>query len=126
MQILIKTMLVVAGIIHLLPFPGVLGVANLERLYGLSFDEPNLLIMMRHRAVLFGLLGILMIAASMRAELASVAIAGGLVSAAAFIGLAWSVSGYNAALGRIVIADCVAVACLLIAAVCRYVADQPS
>ena len=57
MNILIKAMLVIVGIIHLLPLVGMLGGERLSALYGLRFDELNLLILMRHRAVLFGLLG---------------------------------------------------------------------
>jgi hypothetical protein len=126
MHIVVKAMLIVAGVIHILPLPGLIGAPHLERLYGITFAGPNLLIMMRHRAILFGLLGAFMICAVFRAELVSVAIAGGLISAAAFIWLAWSVGGYNAAISRIVIADCVAVTCLLIAAACHFLAGQKS
>jgi hypothetical protein len=124
MHIVIKAMLIVAGVIHILPLPGLIGATHLERLYGITFSEPNLLVMMRHRAILFGLLGAFMIYAAFRAELVSVAIAAGFISAAAFIWLAWSVGGYNAAISRIVIADCIAVGCLLIAAVGHFVAGQ--
>ncbi len=58
MRYLIAAMLVVVGLIHLLPLSGVLGGERLAALYGLSFSEPNLAILMRHRAVLFGLLGL--------------------------------------------------------------------
>ncbi len=124
MQFIVKAMLIIAGGIHILPLQGVIGATHLERLYGLTFNEPNILIMMRHRAILFGLLGGFMIYAAFRAELVSIAIASGLVSAAAFIGLAWSVGGSNAAIERIVIADCVAVACLIVAAVCQALVSQ--
>jgi hypothetical protein len=124
MLFLIKTMLIVAGVIHVLPLPGVISATHLERLYGLTFNEPNLLIMMRHRAVLFGLLGVLMIYTAFRGEFVSIAIIGGLVSAAAFIWLAWSTGGYNAAIARIVFADWIAVACLAVAAVCHALSNQ--
>lgn len=50
MRYLVSTMLVVVAVIHLLPLSGVLGPARLNALYGISFDEPNLEILMRHRA----------------------------------------------------------------------------
>jgi hypothetical protein len=126
MHIVIKAMLVVAGVIHILPLPGLINATHLERLYGIAFNEHNLLIMMRHRAILFGLLGAFMIYAAFRAELVSIAIICGLVSAAAFVWLAWSVGGYNAAIARIVIADWIAVACLAVAAVCHILLSQKS
>ncbi len=58
MRYLVSAMLVVVGVIHLLPLSGVLGSERLAALYGLSFNDPDLAILMRHRAVLFGLLGL--------------------------------------------------------------------
>lgn len=109
-------LLVAVGIIHLLPAVGVLGQAQLARLYGLMIDDPDLLVLMRHRAVMFGLLGLLLFAAAWRPELRVPAYVAGLVSAASFVGIAWSVGGYNALIGRVVMADIIAVACLLGAA----------
>ena len=55
MRYLVSAMLTVVAVINLLPLSGVLGTDRLHALYGVSFDEPNLAILMRHRAVLFGL-----------------------------------------------------------------------
>ena len=101
MKHLVSTMLVIAGIIHLLPLTGVLGADRLAALYGIAFDEPNLAILMRHRAVLFGLLGGFLILAAFRPALQALAPAGGLVSAASFLWLAWTAGGYNAQVGRV-------------------------
>ena len=57
MKHIVSVMLVVVGLTHLLPLSGVLGAASLANLYGLQFNEANLEILMRYRAVLFGLLG---------------------------------------------------------------------
>ena len=64
MRYLASAMLIIVGIFHLLPLSGVLGVERLASLYGLPFGEPNLAILMRHRAVLFGLLGLFLIFAT--------------------------------------------------------------
>ena len=124
MQIVTKIMLVIAAIIHLLPVPGVLGASYLDRLYGLSFGEPNLLILMRHRAVLFGLLGLFLLYSVFRSELIPVAIVGGLLSAASFVAIAWSVGGANAQVSRVVTVDLVAVGCLMVAAVVHFIGRQ--
>ena len=113
MSKLIAFLLLVAGTIHLLPVVGVLGGERLNALYGLALDEPNLQILMRHRAVLFGLLGALLVAAAFVPTLRSAAMLAGLVSVLAFLLLAWSAPLYNEALRRVVVADWIALACLI-------------
>ena len=113
---LISLMLVIAGIIHVLPLAGVAGSERLAALYGLDFSDPNLAILMRHRAVLFGLLGFFLIYAAFRPSQQPMAFVAGLISTAAFLGLAWSTGGYNPLLARVVTADVVAVVCLAIGA----------
>jgi hypothetical protein len=120
---IVSGLLVVAGIIHLLPLSGVLGAERLAALYGLSFAEPNLLLLMRSRALLFGLLGGFMLYAAWRPALQPLALFGGLVSVLGFLLLAWSGPGYNEALRRVVIADWVALACLALAAL-LYLLDR--
>jgi hypothetical protein len=75
---------------------------------------------MRHRAVLFGLLGAFLVYAAFRPELQAIALVAGFVSVVSFLAIAWSVGGYNAAIGRVVTADLVALACLIIAAVALW------
>lgn len=113
MNRLIAVLLLVAGIIHLLPLAGVLGGERLNALYGLALDEPNPQILMRHRAVLFGLLGALLVAAAFVPGLRTLALLGGLISVVSFLLLTWHAPLYNEAFRRVVVADWVALACLL-------------
>jgi len=122
MNLLVSAMLVVIAIIHLMPLAGVLGGERLAALYGLSFDEPNLAILMRHRAVLFGMLGVLFLGAAVRPTLQPLAFVVAFVSIVSFLWLAWSTGGYNARVGRVVTADVVALVCLAIAIVARMYA----
>lgn len=115
LQKVVSALLIIAGIIHLLPLSGVLGAERLAQLYGLAFEEPNLLLLMRSRAVLFGLLGAFLVYAAFRPALQPLALIGGLVSVLSFLLLAWSSPTYNKALRRVVIADWLALVCLLIA-----------
>lgn len=116
MKIFISGMLLIAGVIHLLPLSGVLGAERLAALYGMSFTDPNLAILMRHRAVLFGLLGLYLVCAAFIPAMQIAALVAGLVSVVSFLLLAWMVGGYSAHIGRIVTADYAALACLLAAA----------
>jgi hypothetical protein len=111
---LIAAMLFVVGVIHLLPLSGALGAERLAVLYGLSFEEANLAILMRHRAVLFGLLGLFFIYAAFRPALQVLAFVAGFVSVVSFLALAYSVGGYNAEVSRVVVVDWVALVCLFV------------
>jgi hypothetical protein len=56
---LIRFAFFVAGLIHLLPLAGLLGRPLLERAYGIQLGEgQDLVILMQHRALLFGLLAV--------------------------------------------------------------------
>ncbi len=114
MAYLVSAMLVIVAIIHLLPVSGVLGGERLMTLYGLSVTGPDLEILLRHRAVLFGLLGLFFLAAAFKPALQGMAFAGGFVSVLSFLYLATSVSGYNAQIGRVFTADLVALVCLVV------------
>lgn len=120
MRYLISSMLVIVGIIHLLPVSGALGTERLVALYGLSFDEPNLAILMRHRAVLFGLLGAFLVVAAFKPEYQGAALVAGFASVLSFLYLAWSVGSYNAQIGRVFIADVVALVCLVVGAAAHF------
>jgi len=100
--------LLIAGVIHLLPFPGVLGTGNLARLYGITVSDPNTAILLQHRALLFGILGALMLVAIPVPSLRIVALSVGFVSAARFIVVAVWVGNYNAEINRVVVADVIA------------------
>ncbi|WP_440224213.1 hypothetical protein ACQQ2N_03100 [Dokdonella sp. MW10] len=114
MKHVVTVMFVIVAVIHLLPLSGVLGSERLASLYGLAFDEPNLEILMRHRAVLFGLLGAFLLVAAFRPAFQVLAFVAGFVSVVTFLWLAWSVGGANAQIARVVTADAVALACLLV------------
>lgn len=114
MKHLITACLMLVGVIHLLPLAGVLGAERLASLYGLPFNEANITILMRHRAVLFGLLGAFFLWAAFVPDLQAMAFIAGYVSVVSFLWLAWSQGGHNAAIQRVVIADGVALICLVI------------
>jgi len=117
MQTLATVLIVVVGLVNLLPVSGALSADRLEALYGLRLDEPNLLILMRHRAVLFGIVGGILIASALHVPLRPVGFAVGLVSMLSFVAVALLIGGYNAELRRVVVVDVVASVALVAAAV---------
>lgn len=115
MQRLIFAMLIIAALIHFIPVTGVLGAGHLARLYGVQLHDPNSLILMQHRAVMLGLIGLLLAAAAFIPAYRPLAYVGGLVSVIAFVLVACAHGGYNALLERVVMADVIAAGCLLLA-----------
>ncbi len=121
---MIQVALIVAGLIHFLPVTGVIGAERLTAMYAIPFDDPNLLILMRHRAVMLGLLGGLVLYSVFRPGMQGTGIVIGTVSLASIVGLAWSIGGYNQSLSRVVMADSIAVFCFLVAAALRAIGPR--
>jgi hypothetical protein len=111
--------LVIAGIINLLPTIGVAGASWLRSLYGFEIANPDLEILLRHRAVLFGLVGVLLLAAALRPGLRNVAMLVAGASMASFIVIAVLVGGYGPAITKIVIADIIGLLALVPVALAR-------
>ena len=127
MKILIAVMLGIVGVIHLLPLAGVLGAERLSALYGMAFTEPNLVILMRHRAVLFGLLGGYLLYAAFQTAQQRLALLAAWISVASFLYIASAAGGYSAAIARVVWADVMAAVCLVIATIAIFaVAKAPN
>ena len=117
-------MLSVVAIIHLLPLSGALGPHQLQSLYGLSFADPTLCILMRHRATLFGLLGAFLLFAAFRPELQTLAFIGGFVSVLSFLFLALKTGAHNVELRRVFTADIVALVCLVVGIGARLYSER--
>jgi hypothetical protein len=117
---LVSAMLLVVAVIHLIPLQGVLGSERLVSLYGpLPFEDSNLAILMRHRAVLLGALGLLLVLAAFQPAIQTVAFAAAFISVVSYMWLAWLIGGHNAQLARVFAADVVALVCLFIGAAAR-------
>lgn len=117
MNSLVSSMLLVLAFIHLLPLVGVLGSEALSRLYGLRFDEPNLSILMRNRAVLFGLLGAFLAYSAFQPSLYTIGLIAAFVSMASFVLLSVLEGGYNSHIRTVFWVDVAGLACVAIGGV---------
>ena len=115
MRFVVPAALLLVAIIHALPLMGVVSGSRVAALYGVTVQDPNLEILLRHRAVLFGLLAAFLAYAAFNRHLHSLALVGGAVSVLAFLALALSVGGYNASLATVVKADVLAAVLLAVA-----------
>ncbi len=112
--------LIVVGLINFLPLVGVYSTQRLESSYGIALASNDLIILMRHRALLFGVLGgfILYSAFVPMHQAAAMVMAG--VSMVGFAILVHSVGGFNESVNRVLIADYVGLLFLATAGFLKY------
>lgn len=115
MKIIVSSILFIVSVIHLLPVVGVLGTESLTKLYGVSISDSNTEILLRHRAVLFSIIGLFLLLSVFKTEYQLIAICIGLISVASFLLLTWSIEGLNSEISRVVKVDWVALALLIVA-----------
>ncbi len=120
---LITGLMLVVAVIHLLPISGFFGVERLASLYEIEITDGNLEILMRHRAILFGLLGGFLAYAAFTPVLQPIAFLAAFVSVPSFFFLSFSVAEFNDAIRKVVIADIVASVSLL-GAIVLYVVKR--
>ena len=115
MRTIVTLLLVLAALVNLVPVVGVLSTSRLEGLYGVVVQDPNLAILLRHRAMLFAIVGALLALAAFHPPLRALAIAAGLLSMLSFVAIAGLVGEYNPLLRRVALVD-VAASVVLVAA----------
>jgi hypothetical protein len=117
MKLIVPAVLWLVALLHALPLAGVLGAGRLSALYGIDVGDPNLALLMRHRAVLFGLLAALLALAACRPALHGLGLVAGLVSVGAFLLLAALEGPLNEAVITVVRLDVAALILLLAAGI---------
>lgn len=106
--------LLLAGVVHLLPLSGALGTETLHALYGIDAAEPNLQLLLRHRAILFGLLGAVLLAGAVHSPLRPAAFSIGLGSVLSFVALAALSKGLSPQLAKVVVVDLIVAVALVV------------
>ena len=115
-----SALLVLAGLVNLAPVIGVISAARVESLYGVTLaGRPDLEILLRHRAVLFGLLGAAMLYGAFDRDWFWPALGFGLVSMIAYAVLSAMIGGYGSQLKLVLTMDVIGVAFALAAAGAR-------
>lgn len=112
-EIVTKIGLSIAGLINLLPVMGFMSNTRLTALYGIEVEAADLSLLLRHRAVMLGVIGSLLIVCAWRKNLRVAATTSAMVSMLSYIALAFSVGVVNEQLLRVVWVDIGAVVVLL-------------
>ncbi|MCR9143884.1 MAG: phosphopantetheine adenylyltransferase [bacterium] len=113
--------LVIVALIHLIPVTGVLSAERLFSLYGVRPTSPDMLLLLRHRALLFALVGGVLLAGAFFPELRLTAIAMGMASMLGFLLLFALTDDPGPALRRVFYVDVFASLLLAAGAVVKYV-----
>ncbi len=113
MRYLIIILFLVPGIFNFIPVVGVISNQQLSRLYQVSSLSVDLALLLRHRALLFGIVGGYMIYAAFQESLRNHAAVMGLVSMVSFIVLVFMLKTSNPSLVRLAYIDAVLTLMLL-------------
>jgi hypothetical protein len=105
--------LFIVGIINILPIIVFFDAAQTVKLYGVPIQGESLLILMRHRGVLLGIVGIALIIAAFKPQFRILAITLALISKFAFIFLAFTSPDYTSEIRQVALIDVGAIVLLL-------------
>jgi hypothetical protein len=100
-------LLIFVGLMNFIPIIGVISAEQLTELYGVSIDSADLETLLRHRAVMLGLVGGFLLLAAFRPSLRMPAVSIGLVSMVTFVFLSYTTGDVGAEINKIAIADIV-------------------
>jgi len=112
---IIALLLIIVGLINFIPIVGIISAEQLSKLYGVKILNNNLIILLQHRALMFGIIGAFIMYSAFYPALQKFAFIAGFISMLGFIAIAWKSGGYNQELARIVTVDVIAILLLLIA-----------
>jgi hypothetical protein len=107
--------MILVGLVNIAPVIGLVSVGQLNSMYGINIGDANLQILMLHRALMFGLLGGLVLYSAFRPAWQPVTMSLAFISMAGFIAIALLTAGYNEQLAGVMAIDAVALVLLLVA-----------
>ncbi len=115
MTILGQIFLMIAALINLAPMVGIASGSRIAKMYEIDVSDPNVEILMRHRAVLFGLIGAVMVWGVFAQHMFMPAAIIGFISMLSYLVLALAAKSYNQALRKVLIADIIGIVSISIA-----------
>lgn len=117
----IPVLLFIVGVINFLPVVGVLSAEKLSQAYSIDLLDNNLVILMRHRALLFGVVGGFILYSVFVPSYQCAAMVMAAISMFGYLYLVWAVGGANESILKVAMIDGLGIACLVVAAVLKYV-----
>ena len=100
-------LLIIIGLINFLPVIGVISSARITQAYSVELVSNDLAILLRHRALLFGIIGGFIMYSAFAPQYQLVAMVMAAISMVGYLGVMWSVGGYNPSLFKVAVVDMV-------------------
>lgn len=105
MEAVFRVVLFLCGLIHLLPFALAFLPERIQSAYGVEVTGSDMMLLLRHRAVLFGIVGAVMLYSSLKRRHYALSTFVGLASMLSFILLYGFIGGINDSLKSVVWVD---------------------
>jgi hypothetical protein len=116
MENLYRLILLITGLVHILPFSFLFFTEQLQKSYGVDISDANLQLLLRHRAIFFGLIGVGLILSAVKKSFYGWAAAVGLISMVSFVWLFYQIGGINQQLRSVMLIDVFISAALFLSA----------
>ena len=116
--------LFLVGVINFIPVIGLFSASQLAAAYGIDLSTLELTVLMRHRALLFGLLGSLVFWSLFKPQLQLAAMLLSGISMVGFLVLAWPMAGLNEQVSMVFQVDVVGIICLAMAVIFLWLANN--
>jgi hypothetical protein len=121
MNKVLLVLLFIVGLINFLPVAGVLSAAKLSQAYSIELASNDLIILLRHRALLFGLVGGFVFYSMFMPQFQPAAMSIAAISMIGYLVIMWSVGDYNDSIFKVAIVDMIGIAALGLAVLLKYV-----
>jgi hypothetical protein len=121
MNKVIPVLLFIVGVINFLPVVGALSAEKLSQAYSIDLVNNNLVILMRHRALLFGVVGGFILYSVFVPMYQGAAMVMAAITMTGYLYFVWAVGGFNDSIFRVAMIDVVGLVCLVLAAALKYV-----
>jgi hypothetical protein len=120
MELIFRISLLLSGIINFIPSLLVFFPNKINASYGIDVTNSNLELLLRHRAVLFGIVGGLMLFSALSKRYYDLSVIIGSISMLSFVILYFSIGTINSELKKIMLFDITAMIILIIGCFCYY------
>lgn len=121
MSKLIAACLVIVGLINFVPVLALISIQKLEEVYSISLLSNDLIILMKHRALLFGILGGYILFSAFNRIHQGPAILMAAISMIGFVVIMHFVGDYNESLDKVLIFDYIGLVFLALVVVLKYI-----